>query len=133
MVKPLFSDADPANEVLVRLGEVSASVQHLLRDFGDEKIAARDNRAAMHRRLDEQARELSALKAELTLSRRAVEDMARTQSETVLPAVGEWRDMKTTGLRIVGVLAIGGVSVGASLAWFSDQAVSLLRHWLRIG
>ena len=133
MVKPLFSDADPANEVLVRLGEVSASVQHLLRDFGDEKIAARDNRAAMHRRLDEQARELSALKAELTLSRRAVEDMARTQSETVLPAVGEWRDMKTTGLRIVGVLAIGGVSVGATLAWFSDQAVSLLRHWLRIG
>jgi len=132
-VKPLFSDADPANEVLVRLGEVSASVQHLLRDFGDEKIAARDNRAAMHRRLDEQARELSALKAELTLSRRAVEDMARTQSETVLPAVGEWRDMKTTGLRIVGVLAIGGVSVGATLAWFSDQAVSLLRHWLRIG
>jgi len=133
VVKPLFSDADPANEVLVRLGEVSASVQHLLRDFGDEKIAARDNRAAMHRRLDEQARELSALKAELTLSRRAVEDMARTQSETVLPAVGEWRDMKTTGLRIVGVLAIGGVSVGATLAWFSDQAVSLLRHWLRIG
>jgi predicted ribosomally synthesized peptide with SipW-like signal peptide len=133
VVKPLFSEADPANEVLVRLGEVSASVQHLLRDFGDEKIAARDNRAAMHRRLDEQARELSALKAELTLSRRAVEDMARTQSETVLPAVGEWRDMKTTGLRIVGVLAIGGVSVGATLAWFSDQAVSLLRHWLRIG
>ena len=132
-MKPLFSDADPANEVLVRLGEVSASVQHLLRDLGDEKIAARDNRAAMHRRLDEQARELSALKAELTLSRRAVEDMARTQSETVLPAVGEWRDMKTTGLRIVGVLAIGGVSVGATLAWFSDQAVSLLRHWLRIG
>ena len=132
-MKPLFSEADPANEVLVRLGELSASVQHLLRDFGDEKIAARDNRAAMHRRLDEQARELSALKAELTLSRRAVEDMARTQSETVLPAVGEWRDMKTTGLRIVGVLAIGGVSIGASLAWFSDQAVSLLRHWLRIG
>ena len=132
-MKPLFSDADPANEVLVRLGEVSASVQHLLRDFGDEKIAARDNRAAMHRRLDEQARELSALKAELTLSRRAVEDMARTQSETVLPAVGEWRDMKTTGLRLVGVLAIGGASVGATLAWFSDQAAALLRHWLRIG
>ena len=133
MVKPLFSDADSTNEVLVRLGEVSASVQHLLRDFGDEKIAARDNRAAMHRRLDEQARELSALKTELTLSRRAVEDMARTQSETVLPAVGEWRDMKTTGLRLVGVLAIGGVSLGAKLAWFSDQASALVRQWLRIG
>lgn len=133
MVKPLFSDADSTNEVLVRLGELSASVQHLVRDFGDEKVAARDNRAAMHRRLDEQARELSALKTELTLSRQAVEDLARTQAETVLPAVGEWQDMKTTGLRLVGVLAIGGVSLGATLAWFSDQAAALLRHWLRIG
>lgn len=133
MTKPLFQDADPTREVLVRLGELSASVQHLLNDFGDEKIAARDNRAAMHRRLDEQARDLSALKTELTLSRQMVEDLARTQADIVLPAVGDWRDMKATGLRIVGVLAIGGVSLGATMAWFSDQAVSLVRHWLRIG
>ncbi|PIO96304.1 DUF1515 family protein [Pleomorphomonas carboxyditropha] len=133
MSKPLFQDADPTTEILVKLGELGASVEHLLRDFGDEKIAARDNRAAMHRRLDEQARELSALKTELTLSRQVVEDLAKTQADTVLPAVGEWRDMKTTGLRIVGVLAIGGISLGATMAWFSDQAVSLLRHWLRIG
>lgn len=132
MVKPLFQDADPTREVLVRLGELSASVQHLLSDFGDEKIAARDNRAAMHRRLDEQASELSALKTELTLSRHVVEDLAKIQANTVLPAVGDWRDMKATGLRIVGVLAIGGVSLGAAMAWFSDQAVSLLRHWLKI-
>ncbi|PKR87412.1 DUF1515 domain-containing protein [Pleomorphomonas diazotrophica] len=132
MVKPLFQDADPTNEVLLRLGELSASVQHLLSDFGDEKIAARDNRAAVHRRLDEQARELSALKTELTLSRQVVEDLARTQGETVLPAVADWRDIKATGLRLVGVLAIGGVSLGATLAWFSDQAVALLRHWLKI-
>lgn len=132
MIKPLSHDADLTNEVLLRLGELSASVQHLLADFGDEKIAARDNRAAMHRRLDEQARDLSALKTELTLSRQVVEDLARIQAETVLPAVSDWRDMKTTGLRVVGVLAIGGVSLGAAMAWFSDQAVSLLRHWLRI-
>ena len=132
MVKPLFQDADPTTEVLVRLGELSASVQHLCSDFGDEKIAARDNRAAMHRRLDEQARELSALKTELTLSRQVVEGLARLQADTVLPAVTDWRDMKATGLRIVGVLAIGGVSLGAAMAWFSDQAVALLRHWLRI-
>ena len=30
----MFQDADPSNEVLVRLGELSASVQHLLRDPG---------------------------------------------------------------------------------------------------
>lgn len=133
MMKPLAHEADLTNEVLLRLGEVSASVQHLLSDFGDEKIAARANRAAMHRRLDEQARELSALKTELTLSRQVVEDLARIQAETVLPAVSDWRDMKATGLRVVGVLAIGGVSLGATMAWFSDQAASLLRHWLRIG
>lgn len=130
---PFSHDADPTNEVLLRLGELSASVQHLLSDFGDEKIAARENRAAMHRRLDEQARELSALKTELTLSRQTVEGLARIQTESVLPAIADWHDVKATGLRIVGVLAIGGVSLGATMAWFSDQAVSLLRHWLRIG
>ena len=133
MAKPLFQDADLANEVLVRLGELSASVQHLCTDFGDEKIAARDNRAAMHRRLDEQARELSALKTELTLSRQVVEDLARAQANTILPAVDDWQDMKKTGLTIVGLLALGGVSVGAALTWFSDQASMLVRHWLRIG
>lgn len=133
MAKPLFQDADPTREVLVRLGELSASVEHLLSDFGDEKIAARDNRAAMHRRLDEQARELSALKTELTLSRQVVEDLARIQTNTVLPAVDDWQDMKRTGLTIVGLLALGGVSVGAALTWFSDQASMLVRHWLRIG
>ena len=33
MVKPFLSEADPANKVLVRLGELSASVQHLLRHW----------------------------------------------------------------------------------------------------
>jgi hypothetical protein len=33
VVKPLFSEAYPANKVLVRLGELSASVQHLLRHW----------------------------------------------------------------------------------------------------
>ncbi|MBS1183770.1 MAG: hypothetical protein H6Q99_3650 [Proteobacteria bacterium] len=129
----MFQDDDPGSEILVKLGELSASVQHLLRDFGDEKIAARDNRAAMHRRLDEQARELSGLKTELTLSRQVVEGLAKTQTETVLPAIGDWQDMKRTGLTIVGLLALGGVSVGAALTWFSDQASGLVRHWLRIG
>ncbi len=129
----MFQDDDPGSEILVKLGELSASVQHLLRDFGDEKIAARDNRAAMHRRLDEQARELSGLKTELTLSRQVVEGLAKTQTETVLPAIADWQDMKRTGLTIVGLLALGGVSVGAALTWFSDQASGLVRHWLRIG
>ncbi len=133
MTKPPFQDADPTSEVLLRLGELSASVQHLLSDFGDEKIAARDNRTAMHRRLDEQARELSAVKTELTLSRQVVEGLARTQADIVLPAVGDWQDMRKTGLALVGLLALGGISLGATMAWFSDQASGLVRHWLRIG
>lgn len=133
MVKSLFPDGDPTHEILVNLGQLSASVEHLLRDFADEKAVARENRASMHRRLDEQARELAEVKADVKISRAAVEDLARTQVDTVLPAVGEWRDMKATGLRIVGALAIGGVSLGAAMAWFSDQAASLMRHWLRIG
>lgn len=133
MTKPLFQDVDPTGEILVKLGELGASVEHLLRDFADEKTAARDNRAAVHRRLDEQARGLADVKTELALSRQVVETLATAQAETVLPAVDDWQGMKRTGLTIVGLLALGGVSVGATMAWFSDQASTLVRHWLRIG
>lgn len=133
MTKPLFQNTDPTGEILVKLGELGASVEHLLRDFADEKAAARDNRAAVHRRLDEQAQGMADLKTELALSRQLVETLAQTQAETVLPAVGDWQGMKKTGLTIVGLLALGGVSVGAALTWFSDQASVVVRHWLRIG
>ncbi len=133
MTKPLFQDTDPTGEILLKLGELGASVEHLLRDFADEKTAARDNRAAVHRRLDEQAQGLADVKTELALSRQVVEDLAKAQAETVLPAVDDWQGMKRTGLTIVGLLALGGVSVGAALTWFSDQASLLVRHWLRIG
>lgn len=133
MTKPLFQDTDPTGEILVKLGELGASVEHLLRDFADEKAAARDNRAAVHRRLDEQAQGLAEVKTELALSRQVVETLAKAQAETVLPAVDDWQGMKRTGLTIVGLLALGGVSVGATMAWFSDQASMLVRHWLRIG
>lgn len=126
------SQGDLSNEVLIKLGELSASVGHLLRDFGDEKIAARDNRAAVHRRLDEQAEKMSDVKIELTLNRIAVEEIAKTQTDTIMPAVEDWRDMKKTGLTVVWFLALGGVSVGATIAWFSDQAATLFRHWLKI-
>ena len=133
MTKPLFQDDDPSGEILVKLGELGASVEHLLHDFADEKTAARDNRASVHRRLDEQARGLADVKTELALSRQVVETLAKAQAETVLPAVDDWQGMKRTGLTIVGLLALGGVSVGATMAWFSDQASMLVRHWLRIG
>ncbi|MBS1164571.1 MAG: hypothetical protein H6R00_596 [Proteobacteria bacterium] len=133
MTKPLFQDTDPTGEILIKLGELGASVEHLLRDFADEKTAARDNRASVHRRLDEQAQGLADVKTELALSRQVVETLAKAQAETVLPAVDDWQGMKRTGLTIVGLLALGGVSVGATMAWFSDQASMLVRHWLRIG
>jgi hypothetical protein len=133
MTKPLFQDTDPIGEILVKLGELGASVEHLLRDFADEKTAARDNRASVHRRLDEQAQGLADVKTELALSRQVVETLAKIQTETVLPAVDDWQGMKRTGLTVVGLLALGGVSVGAALTWFSDHASLLVRHWLRIG
>jgi len=33
MTKPLFQDGDPTGEILVKLGELGAGVEHLLRDF----------------------------------------------------------------------------------------------------
>jgi hypothetical protein len=41
--------------------------------------------------------------------------------------------MKTIGLGFAGLLALGGISLGAMLAYASDTAVNAVRHWLRIG
>ncbi len=138
-MQQFFQDGDVMGQILVKLGELGSSFGQLREDFNDEKTAARDNRATLHRRMDDQARDIADIKTDVALSLQAVGDIskkqdevAKTQSTVIMPAVAEWQDMKKTGVRIVGLLALGGVTVGAAATWFSDQAVTVVRHWLRI-
>ncbi|MDF2620423.1 MAG: hypothetical protein K0S00_3082 [Xanthobacteraceae bacterium] len=61
------------------------------------------------------------------------EAIERTLSQEIKPQTEEWKRMKTIGLGFAGLLALGGISFGAMLAYASDTAVNAVRHWLRIG
>ncbi len=56
-----------------------------------------------------------------------------TLSEEIKPQTEEWKRMKTLGLGFAGLLALGGISFGAMLAYAGDTAVAVVRKWLRIG
>jgi len=59
-------------------------------------------------------------------------DEIRNQLKEMKPAVDDWRRTRAIGLGITGMLAIGGVSIGAMMSWFSEQTASLIRHWLKL-
>ncbi|NJL06851.1 MAG: DUF1515 domain-containing protein [Methylacidiphilales bacterium] len=129
----LFRRGNAGQEALVALGRLEHSVERLRADFVDEKKSAAESRAGVHRRLDDQIAELADVKTSVTLSRRAMEDHFSRHDTDVAPVIQEWRHIKHTGLGIVGLLAVGGVTIGGALAWASDAAVAAIRHWLKIG
>jgi hypothetical protein len=48
----------------------------------------------------------------------------------VQPSIDEWKRIRTLGIGITGVLAIGGLSVGAMLSMGLDAFRAALRSWL---
>lgn len=131
------------NDILLALGRVQEGVDRLREDFSDEKDMAHESRAAIHRRLDDQAGEIAGLKTDVAISAQIdaqVRERLKTLAETVEanreevePSISEWRRMKSMGIGLAGLLALGGLSFGAVLMWMSDTAVNAIRQWLKIG
>ncbi len=126
-------DGDVLHKILYSLGQLQTGVENLRSDFKDEKQSAALSRASVHARLDEQVRDLSEIKLDFTALKGDVEDVVRWQKSDGKPTVEEWKRMKLLGTGVVGLVAISGLSLGATLAWFSDWAIGTVRHWLRIG
>lgn len=130
------------DDIALLLGRTLESVEQLREDFNDEKNAARENRATIHRRLDEHATDIGKLRTDVGIMgqvdaqvRDEVKGLAETvekNHKAVTPAVADWQRMKLMGLGIVGLVALGGLSVGAILAWANESAAAVIRHWLKI-
>lgn len=120
------------NRIMMQLGQLQAGVDLLREDVRDEKASAAESRAAVHRRLDDQARDLGEVKTDVALTRTKMDEIAKKHKDDVAPAVEDWKRMKTLGNGIVTVLMVGGLSAGAMIAWFSDQVVTAIRHWLKV-
>lgn len=125
-----------------KLGRLEEGVRQLREDFKEEKETAHESRAVIHRRLDEHVEVISGIKTDVAIAAKVdaqVRDELKALKVTVdgnrdaiQPSIDEWARMKTIGIGIVGLLALGGLSVGAALVWMGDAAVTAVRHWLKI-
>ncbi|MBY5465301.1 DUF1515 domain-containing protein [Rhizobium leguminosarum] len=125
-----------------RLTGIEESVTLLREDVSDEKDNAHQSRSVIHRRLDEQAKQISHLDTTVAISGgvdaqireeiKALKETVEKNHSAVTPALEEWRRMKTLGYGISGLIAFAGLTIGGMIAYASDGAVAALRHWLRI-
>lgn len=125
-----------------RLTGIEESVSLLRGDVSDEKDNAHESRSVIHRRLDEQAKQIHLLDMTITVSSnvdgqireeiKTLKDTVEKNHEAVAPTLEEWKKMKTLGYGISGLIAFAGLTVGGMVAYASDGAVAALRHWLKI-
>ncbi|UFW65275.1 DUF1515 domain-containing protein [Rhizobium laguerreae] len=125
-----------------RLTGMKENVALLRNEVGEEKANAHDFSAVIHKRLDEQARQINYLDTRVAISggadehiREEIKSLKETvekNQEAVGPALEEWKRMKTIGYGISGLIAFAGLTIGGIIAYASDGAVAALRHWLKI-
>ncbi len=109
-------------------------------DFTEEKRSAASSRKAMHERHDELASDLSNLRLDVGITGqinaqvreevKALGEKVAQHKAEIQPSIEDWRKIKNLGLGITGILAIGGLSVGAMLTMGLDAVKSLLRQWI---
>jgi chromosome segregation ATPase len=121
---------------------LNESVAQLRKDVSDEKNHAHESRSVIHRRLDEQAKQIAHLDTTVAISGgvdatlrdeiKALKETVEKNHETVAPALEEWKSLKRIGYGVSGMIAFAGLTVGGTVAYMSDNAVAWLRHWLKI-
>lgn len=127
---------------MLLLGKVMEGLDRLSEDFSEEKRSAANSRASIHQRLDTQVERIGRLEtaseinvqinAQQREALKALNSTVQNNHMAVQPSIDEWRRMKALGIGLAGLLALGGLSLGAMLMWASDAAVTAVRHWLRI-
>ncbi|TLX12282.1 DUF1515 domain-containing protein [Rhizobium sp. MHM7A] len=125
-----------------RLTGIEESVALLREDVSDEKDNAHESRSVIHRRLDEQAKQIAHLDTTVAISGgvdatlreeiKALKETVDKNHASTQPALEDWKRMKAIGYGISGLIAFAGLTIGGIVAYMSDGAVTWVRHWLKI-
>lgn len=114
-------------------------IEAMREDFAEERRMAHESRAVVHKRLDDQAKEIADLKTQITVSAHVldavksdVEKAAAHVATDIAPTVAEWKHIKRMGIGIGGMLALGGLSIASGIAWFGQEFWDWLRHFLKV-
>lgn len=114
------------NDVMLALGRVQEGVDRLRDDFTEEKQSASISRKSIYERQDDLSQELIRLKSDVqTIGLKVDQNKSEIQ-----PSIDDWRRIKNLGLGVTGILALGGLSVGAMMSMGMDAFKAALRHWL---
>jgi glucose-6-phosphate isomerase len=121
---------------------INESVAQLRKDFGDEKANAHESRAVIHKRLDDQAKQIyhfdttvaisAGVDAQIREEIKTLKETVQSNHEAVAPALDEWKRLKTLGIGISGLIALAGITVGGTISYAGDGLVTWVRHWLKV-
>lgn len=132
-------DVSDLTDVLMLLGRLEAGIERLRQDFSEEKAQSAQSRKMIYDRQDDMRNDLSTLKTDIdiaaVISTQKLAELTKSLEEhktAVQPSVEEWKRIKTLGIGITGVLAIGGLTVGAALAAGLDAVKTTIRAWLGV-
>lgn len=127
-------------DVMLALGRLQEGVDRLREDFTEEKASAAQSRKSIYEKHDALAHEMTKLKSDVVISaqigaqtRNEVQSLVTKVDQNkadIQPSLEDWRRIKNLGLGITGVLALGGVTVGAFLSMGVDAFKAALRQWL---
>lgn len=130
------------NDVLLALGKVQAGVDRLREDFTDEKNGAVASRKAIYDRHEALVREVLSLKVDIAENGSVVQQArdevkwigsAMSQHKAEMEtSIEDWKRIKNLGLGIAGILAMGGLTVGATMSWAGETVVTFIRRWLKV-
>ena len=122
---------------MLLMGRMAEGIERLRADFGEEKSQAAASRKALYERQEELRGDLSNLKNDIdmaaVITSQKMDALAadlKDHKAAVQPSVDEWKRIKTLGIGITGVLALGGLSVGAMLSMGLDAFKAAVRSWL---
>lgn len=124
--------SDPIlHEILQSLGRMEEKQDRVRADLDKEQDHARENRAAIHAKLDDLNERMSKAENSITLAAE-IDVQVRNELNSIKPSVEDFVRMRSIGLSVVGIIALGGTAFGASLIWWGEQMVAAIRGFLRI-
>lgn len=126
-----------------KIGRLLEAVERLTDEVREERVEARENRATIHRRLDDQGSEIARLRQDVAIMGMVdaqvrdelseLSETVKTENAKIAPDIEEWRRMRRLGRGFFWLLGLGGVSLGAALMWAGEAIRTAVLSWLKIG
>lgn len=106
-------------QLLEAVKHLGGEVHNIRGDMLRSEQKSDESRAILHRRVDQLVDRVGSVEASVSQTRSDIVDMK--------PVTDDVKKWKLMGMGALGVVGVGGVALGVTLAGFFDQLVRLIR------